>query len=201
MDFGISAVRILVLGLMLCGPAAEAAVVVPDEPPPFGDPTGGADPPFTFTFSIGGNTGYGNLNTDPLTLGQYHATSGTLVVTAGVAAGTYSLLTAGPGQTSSPSGFFVVDNIVIPAADPTLDVYGLLFGASGFEVNIWGNGPGNYSFYRYNASDNNYDVADTSAGSFELTEVPIPPAALLLGSGLLSLFGFARRKSPDTETA
>lgn len=101
-----------------------------------------------FTFAIGPDTGYGNLNTTNQGDGSLLAISGTLTVTGGQDVGTYLLYPGGPGQTTSPSGFFLYDNLVFPSTDPGIDNNGFLFAtASDFEVNIFSNGPDSYQFY------------------------------------------------------
>lgn len=102
----------------------------------------------TFTFAIGPDIGYGNVITTDQGDGSLLATTGTLTVTGGQDVGTYPLLPGGPNQTSSPSGYFLYDNLVFPSTDPGIDNNGFLFAtASDFEINIYSNGPDNYQFY------------------------------------------------------
>jgi len=86
---------------------------------------------------------------------------------------------------------FNVDNVLYPAGDPILDVYGLAFGSGSLTINIWGNGPGNYSFYSY---DGNYNVAYDGPGTATATAVPEPTSLLLLSSGLLGIARITARK-------
>ena len=109
--------------------------------------TSAFEPLFDFTFSIGPDTGYGSLNTTDIGNGQYFATAGSLTVTGGRDVGTYPLFPGGPAVTSSPSGFFIFNNVLYPSVDPGVDVDGLLFLGSGLEINIFSNGPSNYQFY------------------------------------------------------
>jgi hypothetical protein len=111
----------------------------------------GFGPLFDFAFAVGFETGYASLNITDEGNGQFLATAGTLTVTGGNDIGTYPLHPGGPGVTLSPLDAFNYDNLVFPLADPTLDVEGLLFTGPGLEINIWGNSPGNYSFYDYSA--------------------------------------------------
>ena len=148
-------------------------------------PSSGGDPAYNFTFDVGGNTGFGSVfgaGADP-----YLAVSGTItVVTSNDTAdiGTYSLLPGGPSGFLSPSGAFIADNVFSPSADPTLDVYGLLFGGGGLEINLWGNGAGNYSFSSFNGAG--YNVAATDSGSVVFAAAPEPSGILLLS---IMLFG------------
>jgi hypothetical protein len=118
----------------------------------------------TFTFVIGSETGNGTLTTTDLGNGELLATAGTLNVTGGSAIGTYPLYPGGPGVTTSPAGAFLYDDLFFPSQDPALDGDGLLYtGSGGLEINIWGNGADNYSFYTGYASGN-YPVQITAAG-------------------------------------
>src|SRR5262245_12977646 len=69
----------------------------------------GIDPMFTFTGDIGGNAFHGTLLADDLGGGIFHATSGSLVVDSGAAAGTYLLEAVGPATGGSLLGAFVGD--------------------------------------------------------------------------------------------
>ena len=126
---------------------------------------------FAFTFAIAPETGYGSLNTIDLGNDQFLATDGGLTVTGGADVGTYPLYPGGPGVTTSPLGAFFYDNVVSVSTDPPLDDDGLLFTAPGLEINIWGNSPGNYSFYD-SPGGGNYPTALTENGTFNLSIAP-----------------------------
>ena len=148
-------------------------------------PVIGPDPIFDFAFSIGADTGIGSLNTVDIGGGAFAAVGGSLTVTGGLDIGSYLLFPGGPGVTISPSGAFAFDNVLYPASDPYLDVWGLLFTGGGLEINVWGNAAGNYSFYSYNNSS--YNVSDTADAPFSAVPVSEPATLWLLGAGLLGL--------------
>jgi hypothetical protein len=184
--------------LLQCG-TAFAAKVGTVVPPPVLNPVPGVDPPINFTFDIGGNIGFGSLMTTDEGGGQFLATSGTLTVTAGLDVGIYSIVPGGPATTTSPLGAFLYDNLVIPGSDPALDTGGLLFSGGGKEINIWGNSPGNYSFYdaiSNGAGGFTYGVQFTGPGTFTATVVPLPPSVALLLGGLGLIGLIALRKGP-----
>lgn len=125
---------------------------------------------FDFTFNIAPEAGYGSLNTIDLGNDQFLATAGVLTVTSGADVGTYPLYPGGPGVTLSPLGAFDYDDVLYPSTDPPLDVDALLFTGPGLEINIWGNGPGNYSFYDFSGSG--YGTQLTETGTFTLSSAP-----------------------------
>jgi hypothetical protein len=123
--------------------------------------TSAFEPLFDFFFTIGPDSGYGALNSTDNGDGVFLATAGTLTVTAGKDIGSYPLYPDGPAEVDSPSGFFLVDNLVYPSVDPGIDNGGLLFlSPPDFEINIFSNGPDNYQFYD-NTGYNNTGTAFT----------------------------------------
>jgi hypothetical protein len=108
------------------------------------------EPLFDFSFSIGSQTGSGSLNVSDQSNGQYLAISGSLTVNGVYDVGTYPLYPGGPGVVTSPNGAFIYDNLLFPSypsTNPSIDLDGILFlNSSGFEVNIWGNGPDAYEY-------------------------------------------------------
>lgn len=105
------------------------------------------EPVFDYAFDISPEAGHGSLNTTDELNGKFLATAGSLTVTAGNDAGTYTLDAGGPKQTTSLLGSFLFDNLLFPTTNPPLDGSGLLFSNSSMEINIWGNSAGNYSYY------------------------------------------------------
>lgn len=186
----------LLLALALASSTIAVADTVGSTPsnPPVISTSGssGLDPLFSFTFAIGSDTGSGSLSATDLGGGQFLATSGTLTVTGGADAGTYTLLAGGPGATTSPSGAFLFNDVIYPSSDPTLDVDGLLFTGGGLEINIFGNGPGSYSFDSWNGS---YNVQDIGSGPVTFTQTPEPSTLALLAAGMFGLVGaFGHKK-------
>lgn len=134
-------------------------------------PIVGFGPIFDFTFDISPEIGYGSLNAIDMGGNTFLATAGGLNITGGSDIGTYPLYPGGPGATTSPLGSFSYDDVVSPSVAPPLDEDGLLFTAPGFEINIWGNSPGNYSFYDSTGAGN-YGLQLTENGSFTLDIAP-----------------------------
>jgi hypothetical protein len=168
------------------------------------------DPVYVFSVSDGaGDVGQGVLHAidDGLGDGGMLAVSGSLTMTGGSLAGnTFALLTAGPAVTLSPTGNFIVDNLVYPGnnaangvnngqgglgaiANPSfLDNGGLLFGQSGFDLNIWGNGANDYAIDWTGGGV-------TSGAKFKMSLATPEPASLtLLGIGAVGLAGTWWRK-------
>jgi len=134
-------------------------------------PAAGFGPLYEFTFGIAPEAGYGSLNATDQGGGEFLATAGALTVTAGSDIGTYPLYPGGPGVTLSPFGSFDYDDVLYPSTDPPLDMDGLLFTGPGLEINIWGNSPGNFSFYD-SSGGGSYGTQLTENGTFTLSAAP-----------------------------
>ena len=128
------------------------------------------------------------------------ATSGTLTVVNGVAAGSYNLIpTPGlaVGVFTSPSGAFYYDNQIQgippgPPSAPFLDIDGLAFTGtgvqSGTEVNLWGTSAGvnGYTFYGHTAAGGYNPTVDGGAA----ISLAVPePTTMIAGALLLLPFG------------
>ncbi len=128
--------------------------------------------------------------------GAYHAYSGTAALNFAAASYTNvlaTLLPAGPGTVLSPSGLFLVNNVVyVPPADPVLDYSGLLFIFGTDEINIWGNGPDNYSLYV--GRDGGYVQNDPWTLVPDSFVTPEPMTFVLMGTGLAAV-GLLRRRT------
>ncbi|MEK6703949.1 MAG: PEP-CTERM sorting domain-containing protein [Planctomycetota bacterium] len=147
---------------------------------------------YTFSYSSISVCGHGMLSAISNGDGSLSVMSGQLFVTSSSAAGSYDLIPNKNGRAAvlSPSGFFIVDNQLFPIQNTKMNVYGLLFGNGKTEVNIWGNGDGNpYTFYAHGKKSG--DVS--SHGSFALSSVPAPGAAVLMTAGCLTM-GLRRRR-------
>jgi len=95
----------------------------------------------------------------------------------------------------SPSGQFQIDNLLYTNdASAYLDVYGVLFSTDAYqEVNIWGNGGGDYAAYSWNPGG--YVLQNATGEIFSITfdqYIPEPSSVALAGIGLLGL-AMARR--------
>jgi len=128
-------------------------------------------PTINFSFTITPETAFGSVNVTYEGGGAWLATAGSLTVTGGSDVGTWTLIPGGPGVTYSPFGSFIYDNVITPSADPALDVDGLLFGTTGKELNVWGNGVDNYSFYD-STGPGAYGTTLTATGSFSFQPAP-----------------------------
>jgi hypothetical protein len=185
--------------------------VGPNPPPPVG-----VDPVYNFTYSdTAGNAGFGTLvATNPSGIDALSdwSLSGSLTVTSSAdgnaSVGTYTLLPGGPGTTYSPSGLFYFDNLVYPGNDAGagaqagfvlsnsyLTSGGLLFGpvtGSQDEINIYGNGGGDYAFLSEVGGSNN--IQTSTGGTFTLTPVPEPSALALAGVAAAGWVTYWRRR-------
>lgn len=128
-------------------------------------------PIIDYSFIISTQTAYGSLNVTDLGGGSWLATSGNMTVTGGSDVGTYSLIPGGPGQTTSPLGSFLYNNVIYPSANPALDIDGLLFGDITKEINVWGTGTNTYSFYDSTAPGV-YGTVLNATGTFNFQPAP-----------------------------
>jgi len=125
------------------------------------------EPLFDFSFTIGPDSGYGNLTATDAGSGEFLATAGNLTITSGTEVGSYTLYPGGPGTVESPSGFFDYNDLLYPSVSPLLDLEGLLFTGNGTEINIWGNvATNNYTF------DNNKTGTQDTGEPFTLIAAP-----------------------------
>ena len=140
---------------------------------------------YAYQFSIGGNAGHGILQVDDIGGGAYWATSGSLVVTAGIGVGSYALVPLGPLPTFT--GHFTANNVIYPDADPFMDVNGLLFSGPGIEFNLFGDTPGVWIFAYWQEGDARGTYVQAAPGDyveFAAADVPEPGSLAILGLGL-----------------
>jgi hypothetical protein len=96
-----------------------------------------------------------------------------------------------PGNIPSPSGAFIVDNILFPSSDPTLTTNGVLFTTGvGNEWNMWGNSPNNYTLYKW---ESGIGYTLTKDGNMSIAAIPEPEIYAMLAAGL-GLMGFVARR-------
>lgn len=140
------------------------------------------------SFNDGGN----NVGSGLIDVEDGYAVSGDFVVTAGLAAGDWTLIGGTPstaGSGVSPDGYFNYDNIVFLSADPYLTTTGgLLFAdGQGDELNLWADGPGTYSLWAVNSNGVYYvEVGSypgfsgtTGSGTSTITNAPDPSPPIL----------------------
>jgi hypothetical protein len=182
---------------------AEASPVEIGLLPPAAGNASGDDPSFFYHYwDRSGNVADLSLSGISLDANSFYINSGMLNVIGGLDAGTYSLAFSGPGVSLSPQAAFLTDNVLYPESSPVLDYWGLLFSANGMEINIWGNGPDNYSFWSHNSNGYNvaFDGGQLEGGELVSTEViasgfavPEPSSLCLLAFGLFGIWGFHRK--------
>lgn len=125
--------------------------------------------------------------------------SGSGTLTASSQGGGAYLISAitGTGVTGliSPDGFHGNDNLLFPAATPTLDSHGFSFtavdGPDHYKVNIFSDDP---AYFAYLEDEDHFTQTVPVDFSLAATGVPEPSTLILLGTGALGLAGLTRRK-------
>jgi hypothetical protein len=146
----------------------------------------------TYAWTLGGTTsGLGALTTGNPDAGGFD-----IVAFDGTINGTLitGLLGGQPGgEVTSPSGAFYYDNVIFNGS-PLLDTGGVLFTLeSGNEGNIWGTGPGDYSYYTGSGAGSYYTQND-STEKFYVVPVSEPVTLSIFGAGLFAAGSLMRRK-------
>jgi len=152
---------------------------------------------FDYTFGGANDSGSGTLVATNNGDGSFNVIGGTGTETVSGVTDTLTLLlnSAGTASKYSPSGMYIFDDQLFPAAGPLIDYYGLMFtSSSGAEVNIWSTAPDNYTY----GAERNGSYTIQEATAFQLTAVPEPSSIALLGLGLLG-FAAVRRKSANNK--
>ena len=99
-----------------------------------------------------------------------------------------------PNYIYSPSGNFIVDNILFPNSDPTLTTFGALFTTGGGnEWNLWGTAPNNYTLFKWANEGVNFEYTVQQTGTMTVAAIPEPETYALLLAGL-GLLGFVARR-------
>jgi hypothetical protein len=169
---------------------------------------------YDINFDLGaGNIGTGQFQVQANIDDTYYASSGTLDISGGAAAGIWTLYAAGgnttfPDYLTSPGGGYWYNNAVyiddvnpqFPCTDPLLDNYGLLFVQGGNELNLWANANGSYTLGGSVGGWQNFNVALAIGGGsgspgINFLQVPEPTAAVLLILGSLLFTNRTGRKS------
>jgi hypothetical protein len=162
---------------------------------------------FTYSFTTTNSVtfGFGDLTATgtEVSPGMYLITDGTVNLFAAASTGlpvaTGSLIpvtlgTGGPPVYLSPGGSFNYDNLLTPAAIPSLDYWGLLFKLSNTqEFNIYANGAApstalEYTFYDSNGANIN--------GNFNVINTTVPDGGMtlmLLGGAMFGLATLRRK--------
>jgi len=128
--------------------------------------------------------------------GIYTATSGAITVDPGSTpfdAGIVPLFLNpnGINASYSPSGFFIYDNQVLPFFDPSVTYPGLLFRLdSGYEINLYSIGAGDYILYDNRSRHVSGTVTITDPPE-TLTSVIPEPTTMIAGAFLLVPFGMS----------
>jgi MYXO-CTERM domain-containing protein len=159
---------------------------------------------YTYTYSGAGVSGILDLQVTPIGGGidQIIGATGTATISNSLVAAPITFIPGGPGQTTSPSGFFYYDNL-LNVGNPSVpfDNNGLLFSVSGTEINLFS---GNYGallpIAEYENNGFNTPIVGTLSPSLshggDGALAPEPSLDAALGVGLLGLVAaFRRRRS------
>jgi hypothetical protein len=166
---------------------------------------------YTFTFTDGGVSATGTFGVTGGTV-----TSGTITVTGAALDGTFGLdpITATPPATTTVRALDgtdeIFDNQFFKGSDPVFDPNGLGFssplttvgtptttGRANYVVNLWGNGPGNYSLFEAGQADSSgtgHVYNEYDGGTLAVSAVPDTGSTMMFFSIALAGIGWLRRK-------
>jgi hypothetical protein len=149
---------------------------------------------YSGTFGGGSVSGSGDLFGTALGGGDYLLTSGSGTSTE---AGNLTLEPAGTYiNTLTPSVNLTSDNILDYSSNPVLDGNGIVFSGSSLPstsmyFNIWGNGPGNYTYW--NNYSGPFPAVNGTLDNFSVTLIcatPLPSTWTMLIAGFVGFLGF-----------
>jgi hypothetical protein len=153
---------------------------------------------FDITYSGGGVSGSGEITATANGGGSYTATGGFFTIAPGgsIPANTYSLVTIG----SPPTVAAIIgtgglnlsgDNLITYPGNPFLDGNGLVFdtvlGNMGTVINLWGNGPDNYTLYGAGLGIATGNQQVPLGGDATISLVAVPESTTMIAGALLLL--------------
>jgi hypothetical protein len=143
---------------------------------------------FAFSYSGVGVSGSGTLIADQIAPGEYVIVAGTDTAVGGGVSGVLTLFANpnSPNETTSPSGYFLYDDLLFVGSAPVVSNGGLLFtnGSSG-EINLYSNGPELYVDY----DNTGFNVSIT----LDPSPAPEPATFAVLATGIAGLVCARRR--------
>jgi hypothetical protein len=159
---------------------------------------------FSYSGSFGGGTesGSGFLFGTDLGGGQFLLTSGYGTSTE---AGNLTLQVPGTYKNDlAPTDHLISDNLLFVPGNPALTNNGIVFAGSTLPsdsqyFNIWGNGPGNYTYF--NNYDGPFPAVNGTLDSFTVTEIGAVPepstwAMMILGFAGVGFMAYRRKNKP-----
>ena len=144
---------------------------------------------FAFSYSGVGVSGSGTLTAEQIAPDEYAIVAGTDDATGGGVSGILTLFANpdSPNETTSPSGYFLYDDLLFVGSDPVISNGGLLFtNGNGGEVNLYSTGPDLYVDY----DNTGFNVSI----NLDPSPVPEPASFAMLAVGMAGLAVARRRR-------